>query len=245
MSDAQRWNHKPNAIDYDQAAPSIHPHYLRVQREVLEALPPRGERTLHVIDLGGGSGRLIERLLEQRTDATATLVEPSGAFRDLARRRLERFIDRVALVDARAEHDWPQLCHTADAIVSTSALHHLDGDHKTIAFRQCLGALRKGGVLINGDEYRSASDQEYRSHLQAWSEHMQRSLDSGDIPSSFAAAIEAWRRRNLYGFGEPRQNGDDCHETTEEQTERLIAVGFQSVETRWRNELWAVLRAAA
>ena len=63
MSD-YRWNVSDFAVAYDQAAERVHPFYLELQDAILQELsfPPDAE--LLLVDMGGGSGRLMERALE-------------------------------------------------------------------------------------------------------------------------------------------------------------------------------------
>lgn len=240
---AYRWNQRDAAAGYDAAGPVIHPCYDEAQEAVVGALPFDAEDDAHVFDLGGGSGRLAERLLRRLPRATVTVVDPSDAFLRLASERLRGFERRVRLVRARAQDDWRHAAGAPDAIVSTSALHHLDGAEKNAVFAACCEALPTGGHFVNGDEYRPPSDAAYRELLEEWGEHMDSALAIGSIPESFREVIAKWRRRNLDGFGGPRESGDDCHETVEEQTARLYGAGFGRVETAWRDRLWAVVVA--
>lgn len=235
-----RWNAQQAAADYDAAGPVIHPLYDAVQEAVVAALPADVRQ---LVDLGGGSGRLAERVLASRPGATVTVVDPSKPFLRLASRRLERFGDRAGVVCLRAQEAWSDAVPRPDAVVSTSALHHLDADEKNAVFAACYEALPAGGLFINGDEYRPPSDVTYRELLIEWGEHMQSALAAGLIPDTFGPVFEKWHRRNLDGFGGPRVSGDDCHETVEEQAARLYGAGFAQVETSWQDRLWAVLVA--
>lgn len=237
---AYRWNRVDAARDYDAAAPHIHPYYHTVQAAVLAALPAD---VGHIVDLGGGSGRLAERVLEHFPLATVTVVDPSEPFLKLASNRLSRFGDRARFVQRRAQEPLADALVGVDAIVSTSALHHLDAGEKNRVFAACQQLLPAGGVFINGDEYRPPADAAYREELEQWGHHMASALAIGAIPESFGPVIDRWRERNLIGFGGERTSGDDCHETVEEQTARLYGAGFGAVRTTWRESLWAVLVA--
>ena len=240
-----RWNAASYAASYDNAVSAIHPYYPDVQNALLDALPFSQKHFTRVVDLGGGSGRLLQKLLKRYPNAKATLVDPSQPFLDLARQRLSDFSGRVSYELIRAQDAWDKACGPVDAIISTSALHHLDATEKNAVFRRCHEAITPGGVFLNGDEYRPPSDARYRELLDEWGDHMASQLATGAIPETFGEMIDKWRRRNLDGFGGPRQSGDDCHETVEEQTARLYGAGFSRVETVWRDRLWAVLRAIA
>jgi tRNA (cmo5U34)-methyltransferase len=238
-----RWDARQAAADYDAAGPLIHPFYDEVHQAVAAALPFATGDAVRIADLGGGSGRLAERLLERFPHATVTLVEPSAPFQDLARGRLKRFGERAQFVPLRAQQAWSEATGPLDAVVSTSALHHLDGDEKNAVFAAIRAALEPSGVFLNGDEYRPPSDATYLAWLEAWGEHMRSHLAAGSIPATFGDIIDRWEQRNLGDFGGPRSSGDDCHETVEEQTARLYGAGFARVETLWNERLWGVLRA--
>lgn len=238
-----RWNAPQAAADYDAAGPFVHPLYNEVQAAVVAALPFDASDAPHVVDLGGGSGRLAERILVALPESTVTVVDPSESFGGLAKQRLSRFGERATVARCQAQEAWSDSVRRPDAIVSTSALHHLDGPDKNAAFAACFNALPAGGCLINGDEYRPPSDVTYRALLTEWGEHMRSSLAAGLIPDTFGEIIDRWEQRNLDGFGGPRVSGDDCHETIEEQTARLYGAGFGHVETTWHNRLWGVLVA--
>ncbi|QDT70509.1 C-methyltransferase CouO [Planctomycetes bacterium MalM25] len=239
-----RWNADQAAADYDAAGPVIHPLYDEVQERVVDALAEVVESPSHVIDLGGGSGRLAERVLERFPQATVTVVDPSEPFLRLARRRLARFGKRARYLASRAQEPWNEAVGPADAIVSTSALHHLDSVEKNRVFTACHAALKPDGAFINGDEYRPPSDRTYRELLEEWGEHMRGSLAAGLIPDTFGPLLDRWEASNLHDFGGPRESGDDCHETVEEQSARLYGAGFREVRTTFRERLWGVVVAS-
>lgn len=249
-----RWNTSAAAEAYDESAPVIHPRYVEVQEQIVGRLPYSAEEPFTVVDLGGGSGRLAERILQQFTAATVTVVDQSEPFLALAERRLKRFASRASFVQCRLQ-DWPscgrvsprvelgvsERCDHVDVIVSTSAIHHLEPAEKQALFAKCFAALKPGGLFINGDEYRPASDADFRALLEKWSAHMQGAIAAGHIPDSFRATFDQWHDRNIRRFAEPKKSGDDCQETIHTQVAYLSEVGFKQIETVWAKELWAVL----
>jgi tRNA (cmo5U34)-methyltransferase len=236
-----RWNQSQAAADYDAAAPVIHPRYVESQDSVLAALVDQKftSRPFRVVDLGGGSGRLVERVLATFSRATATVLDQSEPFLGIARERLARFNGRASFVAASLQGDWRAAVGPFDAVVSTSAIHHLMPAEKRRLFGEIFASLPAGGAFINGDEARPASDAEFRVLLETWRDHMVSSVASGAIPATFGEIVAKWTRRNLDEFGAPFQSGNDCLETVETQVGYLRAAGFDRVSVPWQRELWA------
>lgn len=240
-----RWNQSQAALDYDAAGPVIHPRYVEVQDALLAAIPFGCLEDIRIFDLGGGSGRLAERLLDQFPRAELTLVDQSEAFLGIASQRLKRFGVRAQFDCRSMQSDWADAVSPADLVVSTSAIHHLVSEEKLALFKTILDALSPSGVFVNGDEHRPESDEEYQSLLEAWGRHMQSAHASGEIPESFGPLIDNWVARNLDGFGGPQVSGDDCHETISGQVHLLQQVGFTNAEVTWSTDLWAVTVATS
>ncbi len=238
-----RWNTSDFAVGYDASAEVVHPLYREIQDAILERLPLDRDTAGWVVDLGGGSGRLIERVLDRWPAASGVVVDQSEAFLALAERRLARFGSRALCVQAQLQGDWPALLPSRPiAIVSTSAIHHLEPPEKQQLYQQCHDTLLPGGVLLNGDEVRPADDTAYLTEVNAWAEHMRRGMADGSIGEGFHPALHTWIDRNVTRFGQPKKSGDDCHETIETQLAYYRSVGFASADCPWQQALWAVLR---
>jgi SAM-dependent methyltransferase len=238
-----RWNNTDAVVAYDSGAPVIHPRYLEVQTAVLAALPFAAGHPFRIVDLGGGSGRLLQRLLAAFPSAFASLIDQSEPFLALARDHLAQFDGRVAFLQLRLQDDWEKAVAPVDGIVSTSAIHHLEPAEKRKLYGRCYTALNPGGVFINGDEYRPSSDSEYLALLEKWGRHMEAALATGAIPESFGHIVAAWTKRNISEFDRPRTSGDDCHETVEAQIQALRQAGFRRAALTWQKDLWGVLVA--
>jgi tRNA (cmo5U34)-methyltransferase len=239
-----RWNTSAAAETFDQCAQDIHPFYVRVQDEILAHLPFASDERFLLVDLGGGSGRLVERVLTHFPKSQAIVVDQSEAFLAIAERRLKPYESRAGFFQSRLQDDWKSKLPAApQALVSMSAIHHLDPAEKQLLYARCHEALSDGGIFMNGDEYRPETDAEYLAAMQQWSAHKDAASQQGLIPKSFDAVFEAWYDRNIRRFGEPKQSGDDCHETIETQIEYLRGAGFCHIEAVWADVMWGVLSA--
>ncbi len=245
---AYRWNTSDFATGYDAAAHIIHPRYLAIQDAILELLAAHLEKGGLVVDLGGGSGRLMERILAQFSAARGVVVDQSEPFLALAERRLARFGDRANCILARLQDNWGSAIRAQGfalpitTFVSMSAIHHLEPSEKKLLYQRCHDLLAPGGVLLNGDEVRADRDSEYVATLNAWADHMRREMARGSIPPLFHAALHGWIDRNVTRFGQPKKSGDDCHESIAVQLGYFRSAGFTLADAPWQKDLWAVLR---
>ena len=110
---------------------------------VLERLELRGDE--RVLDAGCGSGRVTELLAERLPAGHVVALDGSPAMLDEARRRLERFGDRVTLVQADLREPLP-IDEPVDAIFSTATFHWIH-DHAAL-YRHLAAVIRPGGRLV-------------------------------------------------------------------------------------------------
>lgn len=238
-----RWNITAAASGYDRAAERIHPHYVEIQDVILETLPFDADDVFTIVDAGGGSGRLVERILDRFPHARGLIIDQSGAFLALAERQLGRFGSRATCHQVRLQDDWLGVLNTdVHAIVSMSAIHHLDSEEKREVYGRAFRALADGGIFINGDEVRPPDDATYLSELRSWAEHMRKLIADGAVPDTMPETMNGWIHRNVDCFGQPKQSGDDCHETVDAQLTYLSDAGFASTDVLWQKDLWSVFR---
>lgn len=238
-----RWNQSELAAAYDAAAEHVHPHYFEMQEAILGLLPFPTDAEFLLVDAGGGSGRLVEKFLQRFPRARAVIIDQSEAFLDLSRRRLAPFGPRAGCRLQRLQEDWTTVLPEPPwAIVSMSAIHHLDPAEKQTLYRRCHDALAPGGVLLNGDEVRPADDGAYLAECRTWVAHMHKVIDAGLVAPPMREALLKWEARNVGHFGTPRTSGDDCHETIAAQLNCFLACGFAAPDAPWHKQLWAILR---
>jgi SAM-dependent methyltransferase len=237
-----RWNNAEVAAGYDAAAPLVHPYYAAVQDAILSVLPFDAQADALLVDAGGGSGRFVERFLDRSPSARGVIIDQSEAFLAIARGRLSRFGDRAAFACRRLQDDWSGILdRPPQAIVSMSAIHHLEPREKQTLYRRCHELLAPGGVFANGDEIRDPDNARYRAALTKWAAHMQDLAAAGRVSAPMAETLLGWRKRNVERFDAPRVSGDDCHETIETQLGYLRDAGFQQVRATWQKEMWAAM----
>lgn len=121
-------------------------------RAVVDRVPLRGEPGETVLDVGCGTGRLTELLLERWPDLTAIAIDQSANMVAQADSHLRsRFGDRVRAVQANALHlrtsSGGMLAdRSADAVFSTATFHWIT-DHPALV-AELFEVLKPGGWLI-------------------------------------------------------------------------------------------------
>jgi len=111
---------------------------------VLDRLPLTGDET--VLDAGCGSGRVTELLAERLPRGRVVALDASPSMIDEARRRLDRFGDRVAYLVADLSRPFVVPGAPVDAILSTATFHWVP-DHDAL-FRNLAAVIRPGGRLV-------------------------------------------------------------------------------------------------
>ena len=110
---------------------------------VLERLPLAGDET--VLDAGCGSGRVTEELLERLPHGRVIAADAAPSMLVEARRRLERFSDRVTYVECDLGQPLP-FAGPVDAVLSTATFHWVP-DHDAL-FANLGAVLGTGGRLV-------------------------------------------------------------------------------------------------
>jgi tRNA (cmo5U34)-methyltransferase len=128
---------------------------------VRSLVPKTPDQEFRYINLGAGPGNLDEVLLEQFKGAQATLVDGSMAMLAEARKRLERFEDRVEFVQGNlSSPQWTGAVQGPfDVAVSTIALHNLrDAGRIRELYEEIFHLLGHGGIFLNLDYVRPTRD---------------------------------------------------------------------------------------
>lgn len=192
-------------------------------------LVPPSEQAFRILELCPGEGLLAEALLDAHPQARLLALDGSEAMRAATGQRLSRFGDRAA-VEAfdLADSSWRRPRDAYRAIVSSLAVHHLDGAGKRQLFEDVLRMLEPGGALILADLVQPASPLGEAFAAETWDEEVRRrSRDLlGDERAFAEFETEAW---NHYRHPDPVDQPSGVFE----QLQWLAKAGFEAPDLYW------------
>ena len=240
------------ALAHDRMAGILVPAYEAFQTTLLDYIRFLGFESFCVVDLGGGSGIFLERLLSQFPGARACWVDYSSDFHQVAIKRLSKFGKRVAYVIESFSGDWESKIQEApDIIISMSAIHHLKDTDKAELYARCYKILEPGGWFFNVDEMKSVGEMAYRKSVEFWAWYVETesaAFLSSDINEQDRALclqwlekFESWKRRNIEQIHRQKQEGDDLHAPFADQLGMLEGCGFRDVDLFAKHHLWSMI----
>ena len=121
---------------------------------ILSELKSRISSSSCVVELGIGPGYLANHILARMPEIEYYGVDFSSPMLDIAKQRLKSYFPRVTYVQADLVKDrwWENISLPIDAVISTWSLHDLGSQENIeVVYQSCAGALKDGGVLLNGD----------------------------------------------------------------------------------------------
>jgi tRNA (cmo5U34)-methyltransferase len=135
-------------LDYGRYFVPQREQQMRIMVDLLRGLPFPSL----VLELCCGEGLLAEMLLDELPDVSVLGMDGSSLMLEQARQRLSRFGYRVKLNSFDlADHSWRRLEQPVQAVVSSLAIHHLDGEGKQVLFQNVYAMLAVGGAFIIAD----------------------------------------------------------------------------------------------
>jgi SAM-dependent methyltransferase len=147
-----------------------------------------------VLDLGCGTGSLMQPILEAFPDAEIYGVDFDPVLLPLAEQRLRPYGTRARLIlaDLRSE-DWrAQLPASFDAVISATALHWLTEVQLAKLYRQLAQLLRPEGLFVNADHV--ASRQPAVQKLWELRREQMRQAEAQQIVEDWESFWEAYAR---------------------------------------------------
>lgn len=217
--------------EYDSIARRGMPRY----EEMLEALTRcLQDGPSDILELGCGTGALTRLLAERYPEAKLRAVDAAPEMIELAQARLVAagVVTSGTIADTSFDvaHfealSLPE--HGYDLIAANMSLHHVEA--KEPLYTRLRRALRRGGLLVFGDELKGAHPYIEERHWDAW-------LDFARLPGHLSEDEVAEIVRHSAEI--------DHYETLPRQIELLRAAGFDPVDCVWRYLNYAIFVAQA
>jgi tRNA (cmo5U34)-methyltransferase len=232
---------------YDRMAPHLVPGYDMMQESVFPILDLPEDTDITVLDLGAGSGIFLERFLERYKGINALWFDYSRDFMNMAKRRLDRFGNRVTYIEQSfAELNSAVLPGEINCIVSSSAIHHLGSVEKEKLYQKAYSILSSGGWFFNIDEMVTLNEESYRKNMDFWVKHVE--MQKTQIPEpdmdfylKWCSHFDRWKERNIDKYGQPKEEGDDLHDPFVNQVKWLRRAGFRYADVYVKYHLWCTI----
>ncbi|WP_420082247.1 class I SAM-dependent methyltransferase [Streptomyces sp. JL4002] len=187
--------------------------------------PPPGAL---ILDLCCGQGRLSAALLEAFPQAEVVGLDISTTMLETAGRELASFGDRF-----RTEHfdlaasAWRVRDRAPWAVVSSLAVHHLDGEGKQQLFRDVYAMLRPGGAFVLADLVEATGPLGHELARRMWDEAVREQSAEAGVPAAYEKFHELeWSH---YHYPDPL----DRPSPLGDQLNWLARTGFAHVDAYW------------
>jgi tRNA (cmo5U34)-methyltransferase len=217
-------------IDY---GPYFVPERETQLRTICALIPPHPE-PFNVLELCCGEGLLAGALLAQHPTVTVYGYDGSDEMLRAARQRLAGYGGRFQTMHFDlADLAWRQPAWPVQAVVSSLAIHHLDGSQKQALFAAVYAMLEPGGVFVIADVVLPASRLGWSVSAAAWERAVaQQALQiDGTLDALAAFHAQKW---NMYQHFDPNDPDDyDRPSTLFDQLTWLTAAGFVAVDVCW------------
>ncbi len=208
-----------DASDYDNHIVKFVPHYREQNEMMMDLLPFEGTVRVRGLDLGAGTGVLAEGILRRYPLAEVTVFDLSDNMLAAARERLKKFENRITF--QRGDFSKDDFGIGYDLILSGLSIHHLTDAHKRGLFRRIYLALNPGGLFLNRDVIKGATERLDEIYIRLW-RHYIRSMGEDD-----AACME-------------RYYAEDVPACVEDQLEWMRQAGFVDVGCHWQRTNYAI-----
>jgi tRNA (cmo5U34)-methyltransferase len=197
----------------------------------LVATAVAGKAAPLILEFCCGAGDLAAHLLGRFPAAHYLALDGSPAMLAEATRQCGSFHGRLTTRQFDlGSNDWRRMRERPRAVVSSLAVHHLDGAGKRRLFRDLHDLLEPGGVFVLADIMRPTSPAGFAVAAEAYERAVaERSLkERGDL-----SMLEKLQELRWNYFRYPDDDSIDQPSTVAEHLDWLQEAGFGSVDIYW------------
>ncbi len=245
--DKERFHSKNMADAYDQMCQLLVPGYDLMQDTLIDFLKFENMEDLILLDLGAGSGILIEKVLKEFPNSICYYLDFSDDFMSVAKEKLYKYQDQVTYIKSEFCDTWEsEITQKPNVITSTSAIHHLSNENKKKLYEKCYNTLDDEGWFFNIDEMKTIREESHLKNLYYWVYHTQKqkeklSVDELGTYNGWMEKFNTWKERNIDNIHLPKKEGDDIHESFLVQLDWLDEIGYQETDIFCKYFLWGMV----
>ncbi|HUG15340.1 MAG TPA: class I SAM-dependent methyltransferase [Thermomicrobiales bacterium] len=223
------WQESDSALFVEMGRVMI-PQRDEIERVMLGLVPAGPDEAFTFVDVAAGAGWLTRAILERFPNSSAVVLDASETMLAEAAHQLADHEGWVTFQHFQLEEpDWEQRIRgDIRCVVSSLAIHHLDGPGKRALFRRLHERLEPGGGLLIADIVQPASEWARRLAAADWDEEVRRqSLELTRSLETYAFFDnERW---NILEHPDPM----DMPSPIAEQLDWLAQAGFTGVDVFW------------
>lgn len=204
-----------------------------IQIDCICEVIPQPFKPAYILDLCCGAGLLTRALLDKFPECHVYGLDGSPTMIAQAERELAAYGERFKTRQFDlAATDWCEFPFPVHAVVSSLAIHHLDGTEKQVLFKDIASLLMPGGSFIIADLTEPMDQFGKGLAAKIWDETVRkRSLDlDGDLKGYDYFCELGW---NHYAQSEPDPDSIDKPSSLFDQLKWLDEAGFVDVDVFW------------
>jgi tRNA (cmo5U34)-methyltransferase len=222
------------ALDFDRNVLRIIPHYEDMLQAVIRSIPFGHSAPISVLDVGCGTGRLGQLILETFSEANLICLDFSERMVETAKAKLAGYERVDYVVQDFRDYEFGQ---SFNVVVSSLALHHLPTDEKRKFYERVHGCLCPGGCFYNADLVLGNGKHLQSLYMNTWETFLEQQLDAEEIQKTLQLFYE-----------------EDQPDVLADQLLWLSEIGYTNVDVPWKHygfavyggtkKSWELLRAA-
>jgi tRNA (cmo5U34)-methyltransferase len=195
-----------------------------------DLIPPPPAGAL-LVELCSGEGLLSRALLDRFPDCRVLALDGSAEMRQATRTTCAAHSARLTVGEFDlASRAWRRFAEPVHAVVSSLAIHHLDGAQKRELFADMAAALARGGVIVIADIVRPPTQRGLDVAAAQWDDAVRARALALD---GHLAAFEQFRRLGWNYFRDPDGDPIDKPSPLFDQLKWLEDAGLVEVDAHW------------
>ena len=207
---------------------------------ICAAIPP-ADGPVDMVELCSGEGLLTRALLERFPRATVHAYDLSPTMLASTREKAGEHAARLRTHEFRLEAaDWRRPDFRPHAVVSSLAVHHLDGPQKQALFRDLHAMIAPGGVFVLADLMAPARAAGVAIAARMWDEGVKERAMTLD---GNLAAFDRFREEDWNFYAQVPPDPNDKPSSLLDQLRWLGEAGFERADVHWMKAGHAIMSA--